>query len=125
MERHVQISREYEHSKLESQGTTIFQSGRVYDFLDNPAEVVVLDPVARRFILLDIGRRLVAEIKIEKVVALNEWQKEWAAKQPNPVIQFFGKPQFSKRRSTRSTSELTLKVLGSSTRSTLARPERA
>ncbi len=95
-------------STPESQGTTIFHSGRVYDFLDNPAEVVVLDPAARRFILLDTGRRLVAEVKIEKVVALNEWQKEWATAQPSPVIQFFGKPQFEETFN-KGTSELTLK----------------
>ena len=76
-------------SEPESQGTTIFQSGVVYDFLDSPAEVVVFDPAAARFILLDTGRRLVAEVRIEEVTTFNEWQKKWAtraAQSRDPVL---------------------------------------
>jgi hypothetical protein len=91
----------------ESQGITIFQGGVVYDFLDNPPEVVVFDPAARRFVLLDAGRRLTAEVSIEKVTTFNDWQKAWATNQPNRVLQFFGQPRFEESFS-KAAGELTL-----------------
>lgn len=91
----------------ECQGTTIFQSGRVYDFLDNPPETVVYDPAAERFILLDAGRRLRAEVPIKEVMAFNARQKEWATGHPNRVLQFFGQPQFDESYS-KAAGELTL-----------------
>ncbi len=65
----------------------------VYDFLDNPPEVVVLDPAASRFILLDAGRRMVAEVGIKEVSLLNDFQQVWATRQPSRVLQFFGNPK--------------------------------
>ena len=42
----------------QSHGVTIFHDGLVYDFLDEPAEVIVFDQAYRRFILLDISRHV-------------------------------------------------------------------
>ena len=80
----------------ESHGTTIFAGGQVYDFLDQPAEVVVLDPVHERFLLLDSTRRVTAEVTTKEVVAFNDWQKHWAMEQPSPVLNFFGNPLVSR-----------------------------
>ena len=91
----------------DSHGTTIFVGGQVYDFLDQPAEVVVLDPTHERFQLLDSTRRVAAEVATKEVVALNDWQKRWAMKQPSPVLNFFGSPLFQES-SDRGASELTL-----------------
>jgi hypothetical protein len=77
----------------ESQGITLFHHGVAYDFLDNPPEVVVLDPAAARFILLDVGRRMVAEVGIKEVSLLNDFQQVWATRQPSAVLQFFGNPK--------------------------------
>ncbi len=77
----------------ESQGITLFHHGVAYDFLADPAEVVVLDPAAARFVLLDAGRRMVAEVGIKEVSLLNDFQKVWATRQPSRVLQFFGDPK--------------------------------
>ena len=81
-------------AEAESQGTTIFAGGQVYDFLDQPAEAVVLDPANERFLLLDSVRRVTAEVSTKEVVAFNERQKHLAMEQPSPVMNFFGNPLF-------------------------------
>ncbi len=94
-------------AEAESQGTTIFAGGQVYDFLDQPAEAVVLDPANERFLLLDSVRRVTAEVSTKEVVAFNERQKHLAMEQPSPVMNFFGNPLFQESFD-RGASELTL-----------------
>ena len=57
-------------SQPQSQGVTIFHEGLVYDFLNEPAEVIVFDKAHRRFILLDLSRHVRSEISIDDVQSL-------------------------------------------------------
>ncbi|HET6879226.1 MAG TPA: hypothetical protein VFI31_03685 [Pirellulales bacterium] len=42
--------------------TTIFASGRVYDFMEAPAETIVFDPSQDLFLLLDPNRRMMTQV---------------------------------------------------------------
>ena len=67
-------------SQPQSQGVTIFRDGLVYDFLNEPAEVIVFDKANRRFILLDITRRVRSEISMDDVRPLStESSNAWPA----------------------------------------------
>ena len=95
-------------SQPQSQGVTIFHEGLVYDFLNEPAEVIVFDKAQRRFILLDIGRHVRSEISIDDVQASSIESSN--ACPVIPIRTSNGWPiRRSKNRSTAETSQLTLK----------------
>ena len=95
-------------SQPQSQGVTIFHQGLVYDFLNDPAEVIVFDPAHRRFILLDTGRRVRSEISADDVQAVVNRVKQRLAGQPNPTSRWLVDPSFEESFD-RENSELTLK----------------
>ena len=81
----------------DSQGSTIFHDGVVYDFLDHPAEAIIFDRPGGRFFLLDMNRRLVAELNTKEVADFCERLQHYAAAEPNPAISAFANPQFKER----------------------------
>ncbi|MGA2618817.1 MAG: hypothetical protein ABSF26_14490 [Thermoguttaceae bacterium] len=81
--------------KPQSQGTTIFYGGRVYDFLDEPAEVIVLDKAAGRFTLLDDQHRVRAELTPGEVAAFVARIKQRAAAHQDPLVRFLATPSFA------------------------------
>ncbi len=95
-------------SQPQSQGVTIFHEGLVYDFLNEPSEVIVFDQAHRRFILLDLSRRLRSEISTGDVQAFVNRAKQRLAGHPNPNIQWLADPSFQETFDHPS-SELTLK----------------
>ncbi|MFH1267857.1 MAG: hypothetical protein ABIK89_19240 [Planctomycetota bacterium] len=76
------------------QSTTIFHEGVVYDYLADPAEVTVFDARHRRFVLLDLTRRIKTELTTERVVDFSQRLKEWAEGQSDEFLQFLANPQF-------------------------------
>ncbi len=80
-----------------TESTTIFYQGLVYDYLKEPAEVTVFDPPHRRFILLDLSRRLKTELSADEVAALNHNLRDWAAGQSDPYLQFLADPKFDEQ----------------------------
>ena len=95
-------------SQPQSQGVTIFHEGLVYDFLNEPAEVIVFDKAHRRFILLDISRRVRSEISIDDVQAFVDRVKQRLSGHPNPNVKWLADPSFEESFD-RESSELTLK----------------
>ncbi len=81
--------------KPQSQGTTIFYRGTVYDFLDDPAEVVVLDKAGGRFTLLDDQHRVRSELTPGEVAAFVARIKQRAAAHQDPLIRFLATPRFA------------------------------
>jgi len=77
-----------------SQTTTIFHEGVVYDYLQEPAEVIVFETVPGRFVLLDIDRRIRAELTTEAVTSFAQRLREAAASQKDPFIRFRANPKF-------------------------------
>lgn len=81
----------------DSRSTTIFADGLVYDFLDQPAESIVLDLVGGRFALLDPTRRVRAELTTADVLAFCQRLQQRAATQDDPYLKFLAAPQFEQR----------------------------
>src|SRR5262245_17268198 len=61
------INKVYDGKTVVARSTTLFVDGKVYDFLVEPAETTVFDPVRGRFVLLDQLREVRAEISTEEV----------------------------------------------------------
>lgn len=83
------------HAKPESQGTTIFHAGQVYDFLADPPEIMVFDKPHGRFVLLDRDRRVQTEVSTEEVKSFIDRAKKNLARPKNPPqIRWLAEPQF-------------------------------
>lgn len=80
-----------------SQSTTIFHDGVVYDYLDKPAEVVIFDGAAEQFVLLDIVRRVRAEVTTDQVEQLTRQLQQLASTQADPFIRFSATPKFDEQ----------------------------
>lgn len=77
-----------------ARSTTVFSGGRVYDFLNKPAEITVFDPAGGRFMLLDVSRKMRTELPTTRVQAFTARLRKWAAAQSDPALQFLADPQF-------------------------------
>ncbi len=79
------------------ESTTIFLDGVVYDFLQQPREVIIFDSSHGRFVLLDLQRRLKAEVSTAQVTAFTEWIKQWAAARDDGLLRFLADPKLEKK----------------------------
>lgn len=77
--------------------TTIFLADTVYDFLDSPAEVTVFDKGQRRFVLLDLTRRVKTELTTDRVASLADRLRAWARTQSDPFLLFLADPKFDRQ----------------------------
>lgn len=78
-----------------SRSLTLFHAGVIYDYLDEPKRVAVLDPKFGRFILLDPQRRLRAEIKTAEVRTFSTGLKDLLAKSGSAQARFQAQPVFA------------------------------
>ncbi|MBN2476523.1 MAG: hypothetical protein JXB62_18055 [Pirellulales bacterium] len=90
-----------------NESTTIFHNGVVYDYLEDPEEVIVFEKAAGRFVLLDMSRRVRAEVTTREVEGLTKRLQELAERQADPFYKFLAAPKFTERYNG-STGELTL-----------------
>ncbi len=90
-----------------SESVTIFHGEPVYDCLKAPAETVVFDKTAGRFVLLNLTHRTRSELTTGEVAARNDRLQSMAAKSNNPVVKFSAEPKFEER-SDEATGELIL-----------------
>jgi hypothetical protein len=90
-----------------SQSTTIFHRGIVYDCMKKPAETVVFDKAAGRFILLSLGHRTRTELTTDEIAAFVDRLQPLAAKSNDPPVKFLAEPKFQEHFD-QSASELTL-----------------
>jgi hypothetical protein len=86
-----------EEKKPQVTSTTIFLADMVYDFLDSPAEVTVFDKGQRRFVLLDLTRRVKTELTTARVASLAERIQAWARTQSDPYLRFLADPKFEQQ----------------------------
>ncbi len=77
-----------------SRSTTIFHGNMVYDCLAAPAETVVFDKAAGRFILLDLTRQLRCELSTSDVTTFVDQLQSLAAKSKDPAAKFLADPKF-------------------------------
>ena len=93
-------TRVYEGEATEPARTsvTLFQEGRVYDFVGEPAETRVFSARAGgdagTFILLDTQRRLRSEIPTHEIAGIMEASRRWARQQRDPLLLFAADPHF-------------------------------
>ncbi len=80
-----------------TQSTTIFHNGAVYDFMTAPAETVVFDRPAGRFILLSTSSRTRAELTTDELAAFADRIQQLAGKSPDPLVRFLAAPKFQER----------------------------
>ena len=78
-----------------SRSLTLFHAGVIYDYLDEPKRVAVLDPKGGRFILLDPQRKLRAEVKNTDVRRFTDGLQELLAKSGSAQARFQAQPSFS------------------------------
>jgi hypothetical protein len=91
------------------QSVTIFHAGLVYDFLADPAEIIVFDKPHGRFVLLDLGRRVQSGLSTDEVEAFIERAKRLLAGSKNPAqIRWLADPKFDETFDNQ-TSEVTLR----------------
>jgi hypothetical protein len=88
----------------QSQGVTIFQNGLVYDFLNDPGEVIVFDKARERFLLLDSARHVRSEISMDDVQDVVNLEKQWLAGSQNPNVKWMSDPKFDESFSSESSS---------------------
>jgi len=89
-----------------SQSTTIFHGGMVYDCMKKPAETVVFDKAAGRFILLSLTHRTRTELTPSEVAAFVDRLQPLAAKSNDQAVKFLAEPRFQEH--AESANELTL-----------------
>ncbi|OHB68096.1 MAG: hypothetical protein A2V70_07575 [Planctomycetes bacterium RBG_13_63_9] len=80
-----------------SESTTIFHGGAVYDYLKEPAEVVVFEKDQNRFVLLDSVRRVRAELTTKQVKAFTEQLRQRSDAAASPYLKFLLTPQFEEQ----------------------------
>jgi len=83
--------------KLASRSTTIFFGDMVFDYLDQPSEVIVFDRIGRRFVLLDTDRRVRAELSTDEVAAFTARLRASAEDHDSPFIRFLATPEFDEQ----------------------------
>jgi hypothetical protein len=80
-----------------AQSTTIFHGGMVYDYLAEPAEVTIFDPVRGRFVLLDPTRRIKAELTLEVIGKAIDRVKTRLGDSDDPHTRFQASPSFDEQ----------------------------
>jgi len=77
-----------------SETTTIFCDGVVHDYLKQPPEVTVFDVPQGRIVLLDLTRRVKAELTTKEITDFSRRIKQWADARTDPLTRFLANPQF-------------------------------
>lgn len=83
--------------KAVSQSETIFHGGAVYDFMTEPAEAVIFEKAAKRFILVDVAQRTRTELSTEDVAKFTQRLQQRAARSADPLVKFLAEPDFKEQ----------------------------
>ena len=87
--------------------TTIFAGGAVYDCTSVPAETVVFEPWAGRFVLLSEKYHVQTELGTADVKAITDRLQQLASQESDPLAKFLAEPTF-KEEYDQTAGELTL-----------------
>jgi hypothetical protein len=81
-----------------SHTVTLFETTAVYEFIDNPEQVIVYRPASpehnAQFILLDPATKRRTEVDADRVTRLMKKLAGWAAEQEDEVLKFAAAPKF-------------------------------
>lgn len=69
----------------------------MYDFLQEPEEIIIFDKPHGRFVLLDGRRRVRAELRTGEVADFTQQLKQRAENHEDPSIKFMAAPKFDSR----------------------------
>jgi hypothetical protein len=96
-------------SRPQCQSVTIFHAGLVFDFLADPAEIIVFDKPHGRFVLLDLSRHVQSGLSTDEVQAFIDRTRRLLAGSKNPPqIRWLADPAFDETFDNQ-TSEVTLR----------------
>jgi hypothetical protein len=87
--------------------TTIFRGGVLFDFMQQPEEITILDENGKRFILLDVRRKIRADLPLPAVADFADRLKRRAEESDDPFVKFQADPKFDEQFNP-STGEVTL-----------------
>jgi hypothetical protein len=77
-----------------SESSTIFHEGVVYDCMKSPAETVVFDRAADRFVLLNLTHKTRAELSLKQLDNTMEALRKELAKSKVGMLRFLAEPKF-------------------------------
>lgn len=87
-----------EQTEPVSHTVTLFEKGAVYEFMDNPQQVIVYrqggEGRTGQFILLDTVRERRTDVEVDRVEKLMHKMTEWASSHKDPLLKFAAKPTF-------------------------------
>ena len=81
-----------------SHTVTLFEKAAVYEFMDNPQQIIVYrqgqEGKSGQFILLDTVRERRTDVEVDRVEKLMHKMTEWASEHKDPLLKFAAKPTF-------------------------------
>lgn len=81
-----------------SHTVTLFEKAAVYEFMDNPQQIIVYrqgqEGKSGQFILLDTVRERRTDVEVDRVEKLMHKMTDWAADHKDPLLKFAAKPTF-------------------------------
>ncbi len=84
-----------------SHNVTLFDSGTVYDFTENPDQITVFRPSTStrpgQFILLDLQSKQRTEVSTKRISGLMQKLVRWASDQDDPLLKFSADPKFEEQ----------------------------
>jgi hypothetical protein len=87
-----------EETEPVSHTVTLFEKAAVYEFMDNPQQVIVYrqgqEGKSGQFILLDTVRERRTDVEVDRVAKLMEKMTDWASEHKDPLLKFAAKPSF-------------------------------
>jgi hypothetical protein len=81
----------------QSESTTIFANGRIYDFLNSPRELTIYDPAHDRIVVMDLERNRKTELRTEQLTRFREELQLRAEKTTDAGMRFLLQPKFDKQ----------------------------
>jgi hypothetical protein len=79
---------------LTSESLTLFDDGKIYDFLSAPQEITLFDFSRDRIVLMDASRKVRSEFSTEKLTTFVEQLRTRAIRQSDPLLKFAVDPKF-------------------------------
>jgi len=89
-------------TEAKAENTTLFLQGWIYDFLEKPPEITILNKSRTKFFLIDPTRRVKAEVSAEMVAATSAELKRKAAAKTEAFTRFLADPRFDEQRDARN-----------------------
>ena len=76
------------------ESVTMFRGGVVYDFIDSPEEITILDPPRDRFVVLDVTRKVKVAVTEVTIKAFSEKLRQEAQARKVDLLVFLADPKF-------------------------------